>query len=381
MPRKILTGAAAAALLAETCHGGTPSAEAARDSRSTSKLFHPEDGFFDLSRFLDEPAGFVPLIIPVTEPALGGGAAALPVFIQKPKGGGRPSVGGIGAMMTANDSKAAFGGYSGYFLDQKLHLTAAATTASINLDFFGIGEELNGLRYNLEGEGGMLGAEWKLGESNWNIGMRYAYGNIDASFKSEGSSFDQGLFGNSISYTTSSLRPSITYDSRDNIFTPTRGLVSDLSVTVNIESLGGDSNFEVLNWTNIFYHPLVEDHLFLGVKAEIEQSFGEQPFYMRPYVKLRGAPAARFQGEGVASLEAELRWQFHPRWSLVGFGGAGATWIDETNFSRTETTFTGGGGFRYLIARDYGLHAGCDLAYGEEGLALYIQFGSAWTRF
>lgn len=35
---------------------------------------------------------------------------------------------------------------------------------------------------------------------------------------------------------------------------------------------------------------------------------------------------------------------------------------------------------RYLIAREHGLHMGLDLAYGEEGTAVYVQFGSAWGR-
>jgi hypothetical protein len=88
----------------------------------------------------------------------------------------------------------------------------------------------------------------------------------------------------------------------------------------------------------------------------------------------------RFQGEGVAFTETELRWQLHRRWSLLGFGGAGFTWTGEEPFRRTDSTITGGAGFRYLIARRHGLHAGLDVAWGEEGSAIYIQFGSAWLR-
>jgi hypothetical protein len=38
---------------------------------------------------------------------------------------------------------------------------------------------------------------------------------------------------------------------------------------------------------------------------------------------LRGIPAMRYQGESTAQAEAELRWQFWQRFSLVGFAGAG----------------------------------------------------------
>jgi glucose/arabinose dehydrogenase len=41
---------------------------------------------------------------------------------------------------------------------------------------------------------------------------------------------------------------------------------------------------------------------------------------------------------------------------------------------------TGGGGFRYELARKYKLHMGLDVAFGPDGPALYVQFGSAWMR-
>ena len=42
----------------------------------------PEDGWFDLSRFLEHPHGFLPLVVPITEPALGYGAVAGAVFLD-----------------------------------------------------------------------------------------------------------------------------------------------------------------------------------------------------------------------------------------------------------------------------------------------------------
>jgi hypothetical protein len=41
---------------------------------------------------------------------------------------------------------------------------------------------------------------------------------------------------------------------------------------------------------------------------------------------------------------------------------------------------TGGTGFRYEIARAYGLYAGLDFAAGPENTAVYLQIGSAWAR-
>ncbi len=49
------------------------------------------------------------------------------------------------------------------------------------------------------------------------------------------------------------------------------------------------------------------------------------PFFLRPFVQLRGVPAMRFKGDQAASLEIEARWQFRGRWSAVVFGSTGTT--------------------------------------------------------
>src|SRR5262249_23006439 len=66
--------------------------------------------------------------------------------------------------------------------------------------------------------------------------------------------------------------------------------------------------------------------------------------------------------------------------SLVGFGGVGGAWTGAFGFDRSEAVYTGGGGFRYEIARKHGPHMGAGFAFGEKGVVLFIQFRSAWVR-
>ena len=40
-------------------------------ANAPSKFRSPEDGWLDLSAFMDEAYGFVPLVFPITEPAVG----------------------------------------------------------------------------------------------------------------------------------------------------------------------------------------------------------------------------------------------------------------------------------------------------------------------
>ena len=88
----------------------------------------------------------------------------------------------------------------------------------------------------------------------------------------------------------------------------------------------------------------------------------------------------RYQGDETAQNEAELRWQFWKRFSLVGFAGGGVAWNDFERLGNTQTVVTGGAGFRYELARKYGIHMGLDVAFGPDNTAIYVQVGSAWAR-
>ena len=88
----------------------------------------------------------------------------------------------------------------------------------------------------------------------------------------------------------------------------------------------------------------------------------------------------RFQGDRVASLEVEARWQFHGRWSVVAFGGGGAARTRGGPFSSTRTVGSGGAGLRYELARKFGLHTGIDVARSPVATAVYFVVGNAWFR-
>ena len=74
-PLRVITTLASLLALLASVKGaeGEPASDSEEEGSVLDKLCDPRDGCLDLSRFLDEPAGFVPLIIPITEPALGGG--------------------------------------------------------------------------------------------------------------------------------------------------------------------------------------------------------------------------------------------------------------------------------------------------------------------
>jgi hypothetical protein len=127
----------------------------------------------------------------------------------------------------------------------------------------------------------------------------------------------------------------------------------------------------------IGYVPLAE-HWVLGLKGNVDSSFGEAPFYDLPYVNVRGIAKARYVDDNAVYGEAEVRWDVAPRWTVVGFASGGA--VGDPIGDLGEVHWAGGGGGRYLIADRYGLRLGVDLAYGDDEWTFYVGFGTGWVR-
>ena len=364
----------------------TATAPAAATSEGSSRFRSAEDDWLDVSGFLDEKFGFLPIAIPITEPAVGFGAAAGLMFISQPLGQakpgfGRPDITLAGGLATENGTWGLLVADVRHWLGDQLQTQVGFTHLSVNLDFHGIGHDRrldnHPLRYNLEPTGGVVRAKYRFGGSPAWAGLGYAYASTRVTFDEPPGT--PGLPDFQRESTVAGLTPSFTYDTRDNLFTPTRGTFAEAVVGIFDPALGGDDDFQRVQLAALHYVPLPW-RLFLGIRGDAAATFGDAPFYLRPFISLRGAPIMRYQGEQVAQIEAELRWQFWKRFSLLGFFGVGAAWNGFERFQRTQTIPTGGGGFRYELARKYGIHAGIDVAVGPDNAAVYLQVGSAWAR-
>lgn len=359
----------------------------ASTNASSSKFVSDEDGWFDVSEFLDEKYGFLPIAMPITEPAVGYGAGGGLMFISSPLGGEqgkeyhRPNITAVGGFGTENGTWGAFAGDMRYWLNDRLQTLAGVMYASVNLDFYGVGDDpalaSNPLRYNLEPVGGMLQSKYLLGDSRVSVGLGYAFASTEVSFDAPPAT--PGLPSFRTTSNVGGLTPSLTYDTRDTIFTPSRGTYVEAQAGLFSEALGSDDEFQRAQVIAMHFMPLSK-RLFLGVRGQVSASFDDTPFYLRPFINLRGAQAMRYQGENVAQIEGELRWQCWKRFSVVGFVGTGSAWNDFEEFESSESIITGGTGFRYELARKYGIHAGMDVAFGPDNAAIYIQVGSAWMR-
>jgi hypothetical protein len=356
-------------------------AEAASAKQAPSRFRSPEDGWLDISQFLDTRYGFLPVAQLITEPAVGFGAAGGLAFIKQAPGAMYPNITVVGGLGTENGTKGALAADLRYWLDGRVQTLAGVLFASVNLDFYGIGADSvladNPLRYELEPAGGLVEAKIRLGGSPVWVGARYAYAQTGVRFDApEGT---PGRPETARWSTEAGITPSVTVDTRNNLFTPTRGTYVEAGAGLFSPTLGGDDSFQRLRLIAMQFVPL-GSRLFFGVRGEAAAALGDAPFYLKPFIYQRGVPAMRYLGEEMSQIETELRWQFWKRFSVIGFASAGWTWAGSEGDDRSDQVTAGGAGFRYELARTHGLHVGADVAAGPDGGVFYIQFGSAWAK-
>jgi len=143
--------------------------------------------------------------------------------------------------------------------------------------------------------------------------------------------------------------------------------------------IGSDYDYSHLNYYMYGYKKFGKK-LVTGLRIDGQQAFGDPPFFLLPYIDMRGVPTARYQGQADILTEGELRWDVVTRWSLMLFGGTGKAFDKWSEFNDSKWITTVGSGFRYLLARKFQLRVGVDVARGPDKWAYYIVFGSTWLK-
>ncbi len=350
------------------------------------QFIDPQDGMLDVSSWvLDNAVGFMPVPIIITDPAVGaGGGAALLFFHESDKRkqlreenpdevvGLPPSVTAVAAAATVNGSWLTGAFHFGSWLEDTWRYQGGLFYGSFNLKFYEFDQPFD---FNIDGLYFMQDIDYRIAGSNWFIGAKYG-------LLSSKSTFDIGnvLPGiDPINYDMNdgSVELKVTFDSRDTIFTPNDGLKAKLGTSFHDQSFGGDVNYRKTRLQANYFAPVRSD-LVIGLRGDYQTVTDDAPYYARPFINMRGVPAMRYQGDDMALVEIEARYDVTPRWSLVGFTGTGKAFEEGQSFSEATYRSMIGGGFRYLVARQLNMRAGVDVAKGPEEWTYYITVGHAW---
>jgi len=393
--RSALRAVALLSILACAC-AHLVAAEAGASSKDKVPYFDDQDGKLDLSRRLEEAHGFIPLPILITEPALGGWGGGLGlVFVQRPAADSSlethrrtpPDLtGGVGAY-TENGTWFAGGGRMATLPKQRLRYRAGAGYGNVNLDFYQDlpSGDTRGIGFNLRSTPVYLFLGRMLRDPRFTVGGQYTFAATKVKLANSDETLPPYVTGKNLDSNISALGLAAEFDSRDNIFTPDSGWLVHADYNWSKDWLGSDYDYGRLDSYAFWYAPVGKSwhegrNWVSGLRLDWQQSYGNPPFYLLPFVNLRGIPTMRYQGRSAVVVETEQRFDWSLRYSAVVFGGVGKAFEKPSEASDADTLYSYGAGVRYLIARQFKIRVGVDVAKGPEDWAYYVVFGSAWFR-
>ncbi|GAA5189706.1 BamA/TamA family outer membrane protein [Ferrimonas gelatinilytica] len=362
----------------------------------------PLDGQFDMGEYLAENAyGFLPVPVIITEPAVGYGGGLIGVFLhesaeekarrktmarQSTDGGAQlipPAVTAVGGGGTENGTWFALGGHRRTWREDGIRYQGFGGYANAVIDIYNdLGGLLPGAGFAIQTDSQgyfiVQDVQFRLPDTNWFLGFAQTYAHFEVS--SDNPLADRVLkllLGESTG--TSALGVMAEYDSRNSFFFPTKGYSLDFKYMFYRDFFGSDYDYDTLDLIGQAYFPVTEKWTWAlkGAYQSLNSDEVGLPPLVRPYIDLRGIPSFRYQGDYVSAIQTQIMWQVAPRWTLSGFVGVGSA---ESEFDDLygEGEWAYGAGFRYQVARRYGLHMGMDFGFSDEDSAFYITVGTGF---
>lgn len=381
----------------------------------SNAMFDPQDGYLDMGDYLANNAyGFLPVPIVITEPAIGIGGGMLGMFLHESEeeqakrrehaltsldGGAQllaPAITVAGGAYTDNGTWMALIGHRHTWKEDSIRYIGGAGYGHANIDVYKRfeGDGLPGLIDPYSGEIG-LGTEsegflvkqrvsFRIPNSDLFLGVSQSYSSFTTTLDSMSVSVndrnaDLTNIGAGFDSTLSALGLVAEYDTRNNLFFPTKGSSVVAEYMVYDAALGSDFDYATFEVDAYQFVP-INQHVtlaFAGSYSSLNSDDAFLPPLSKPYINMRGVAAYKYQGDEVSTLQAQAMWHLNHRWTINAFYGVGST-AEEHSELFEETVDAYGVGFRYQIARRYGIHVGVDVAFSEDQGTAYFQVGTGF---
>jgi hypothetical protein len=269
-----------------------------------------------------------------------------------------------------------------YESSRRLSIKGVITYEDWPSPYFGIGPEAlesDEEQYVGKGIRSSLAVNYRIVGGLW-LGGRFEYEDFEI-MPVPGGLLDTGGFTGSSGCAASGLGLQLVYDTRDDVIRPTEGWHVRVSSTLFNEALGSEFDFSVNSLDAKRYFPVRTEDVaafeFLCLSAD-----GKVPFQRLPLLGgqnvMRGYYSGRLRDNTYAALQAEYRLRLTKRLgasAFLGFGGV-ADRVDELELD--SFLLAGGFGLRLRLGSDAAATARADVAFTEEGAAVYLTLGEAF---
>lgn len=322
---------------------------------------------------------FVVVPIPMSNPTLGTGlvlgAAYFYSQTEAEKKAQPASVTAAAALYTSNKSGAYGVVQQNYWDENKWRFTGVAGHVNLRLDLLTPEDSDQSSTVSWLLNGNFLQAKLSrriAGE--WYAGIKARFIEMSQEF---GVDPDDSDFGTEPDGTVTGVGIVAEFDSRDAPFYSRSGKIFNIDVLFNHETFDIGSDYQSFSTSYRSYHQLGSPFVLAWEIQGCARS-GEAPLWDSCRIDLRGFPATDYLGNGSASGQAELRWQFHRKWGAVAFAGAGYIRNSFSQHRDREAIPSYGLGLRFSVLDSQGINMRLDYARSVDSDAVYLSVGEAF---
>lgn len=215
---------------------------------------------------------------------------------------------------------------------------------------------------------------------NFSIGLGYEYDGFNTIKIAENGILENSDVIGKEGGTISNLGILAFYDTRDNIFTPSKGFFIQGSMFFSSKTIGSSFSYNKFEVDARYYQQIKGKHI-LATNLFIANSSSGTPFLSLNYLgtkRTRGHDNRRFQDHAEVSLAMEYRFPITGRFGGVFFGSSGTVSPNvEAAFSSSFKN-TVGTGLRYIMNKKEGTRLRADYGFSKEGGNFYLTIKEAF---
>jgi len=213
------------------------------------------------------------------------------------------------------------------------------------------------------------------------LGVSYEFQQTGDVTYQHGGVFDRENIAGRFGGNTSGVGPLLTWDSRNEAYSPSKGFFSEIQYIVFNKALGSNFDFKLLNFDCRKYIKLMPTSVLalqgLGGFAEGDVPFRKLEELGGPDM-MRGYYGGRFTDKCLMAYQAELRQFLFWRIGCVFFGAMGQVAPRVADFALNSFHYTYGTGLRFALSKKEKLNLRIDYGISKESTALTLQLREAF---
>ncbi|MGZ4098592.1 MAG: BamA/TamA family outer membrane protein, partial [Bacteroidia bacterium] len=198
----------------------------------------------------------------------------------------------------------------------------------------------------------------------------------------EGGVFDSANFVGKKNYDVSGMGASISYDTRNAAYWPSKGIFSQVQYTGFSKFLLSDFNVNKIIFDTRYFKSVFHDQV-IAVQLYSYITTGDNPLRELAALggqnNLRGIYSGRFRAKNFYSCIGEYRIPVYKRLACVVFGGFGSVFNKEKDIALSAIKYSYGGGIRMALLKKERLNFRIDYGYSDRrNNGLYFTVGECF---